>query len=200
MAADVLEEADPKFQVQLIQHLTTEKASDVLEQMSPSKATDLLQELEDPHAQKLLDEMEPDAAQDVRTLLVHDEETAGGIMTTSFFSQPPQATVGRTLEYLRKEAADLDVIYYTYVTDEENRLLGTINLRELLTRDRSTALESVMVRRVVSTALDDKKSDVAELFAKYGLRALPVVDQEGRIQGVIRFKALLEAVAPQLRR
>lgn len=200
MAADVLEETDPKVQVQLIQHLTTEKASDVLEQMSPSKATDLLQELEDPHAQKLLNEMEPDAAQDVRSLLVHDEETAGGIMTTSFFSQPPQATVGRALESLRQEAADLDVIYYTYVTDEENRLLGTLNLRDLLTRDRSTVLESIMVRRVVSAALDDKKSDVADLFAKYGLRALPVVDQEGCIRGVIRFKALLDAVAPQLHR
>ncbi len=200
MAADVLEETDPKVQVQLIQHLTTEKASDVLEQMSPSKATDLLQELEDPHAQKLLNEMEPDAAQDVRSLLVHDEETAGGIMTTSFFSQPPQATVGQALESLRQEAPDLDVIYYTYVTDEENRLLGTLNLRELLTRDGNAVLESVMVRRVVSAALDDKQSDIAELFAKYGLRALPVVDQAGCMRGVIRFKALLEAVAPQLGR
>jgi Mg/Co/Ni transporter MgtE len=121
-------------------------------------------------------------------------------MTTSFFSQPPHVTVGRALESLRQEAPDLDAIYYTYVTDKENRLLGALNLRELLTLDRNAALESVMVRRVVSAALDDKKSDIAELFAKYGLRALPVVDQEGRIRGVIRFKALLEVVAPHLRR
>ena len=78
MAAEVLEEADPKVQVQLMQHMPTEKVSDVLEQMSPSEATDLLQELEEPHAQTLLREMEPEAAQDVRCLLTHDEETAGG--------------------------------------------------------------------------------------------------------------------------
>jgi Mg/Co/Ni transporter MgtE len=198
VAADVLEESDPKVQVQLIQQMTAEKASDVLEQMSPSEATDLLQELEEPHAQSLLQEMEPEAAQDVRCLLTHDEETAGGMMTPSFFSQPPQATVEQALEALRREAGDLDVIYYIYVEDSQGQLVGAVNLRELLTSDPQSSLESIMVRRVVTAALDDKKSDIADLFAKYGLRALPVVDKEGRIHGVIRFKSLLEAVAPHL--
>jgi len=199
MAAEVLEEADPKFQVQLIQHMPTEKVSDMLEQMSPSEATDLLQELEEPHAQTLLDEMEPEAAQDVRCLLTHDEQTAGGMMTTSFFSQPPLATVNQALEALRREASDLDVIYYTYVEDQQGQLVGAVNLRELLTSDPKALIESIMVKRVVTAALDDKKSEIADLFAKYGLRALPVVDNEGRIHGVIRFKSLLEAVAPHLR-
>lgn len=198
MAAEVLEEADPKVQVQLIQHMPTEKVSDVLEQMSPSEATDLLQELEEPHAQTLLREMEPEAAQDVRCLLTHDEETGGGMMTTSFFSQPPSATVEEALEALRREARDLDVIYYIYVEDHQGLLVGAVNLRELLTSDPQAPLESIMVKRVVTAALDDKKIDIADLFAKYGLRALPVVDKEGRIHGVIRFKSLLEAVAPHL--
>jgi CBS domain-containing protein len=199
VAAEVLEEADPKVQVQLIQQMSAEKASDVLEQMSPSEATDLLQELEEPHAQSLLQEMEPEAAQDVRCLLTHDEETAGGMMTTTFFSQPPHATVEQALEALRREAGDLDVIYYIYVEDSQGQLVGAVNLRELLTSDPQAPLESIMVKRVVTAALDDKKSDIADLFAKYGLRALPVVDKEGRIHGVIRFKSLLEAVAPYLR-
>jgi CBS domain-containing protein/sporulation protein YlmC with PRC-barrel domain len=198
VAAEVLEEADPKVQVQLIQQMTAEKASDVLEQMSPSEATDLLQELEEPHAQTLLQEMEPEAAQDVRSLLTHDEETAGGMMTTSFFSQAPQATVEQALESLRREAGDLDVIYYIYVEGHQGQLIGAVNLRELLTSDPQAPLESIMTRRVVTADLDDKKSDIADLFAKYGLRALPVVDKEGRIHGVIRFKSLLEAVAPHL--
>ena len=198
VAAEVLEEADPRVQVQLIQQMTAEKASDVLEQMSPSEATDLLQELEAPHAQSLLQEMEPEAAQDVRCLLTHDEETAGGMMTTSFFSQPPLATVEQALESLRREAGDLDVIYYIYVEDNRGQLIGAVNMRELLTSDPQAPLESIMVRRVVTADLDDKKSDIADLFAKYGLRALPVVDKEGRIHGVIRFKSLLEAVAPHL--
>jgi Mg/Co/Ni transporter MgtE len=200
LAAEVLEEADPKVQVQLIQHLSAEKASDVLEQMSPSEATDLLQELEEPHVQTLLKEMEPEVAQDVRSLLVHDEETAGGMMTTSFFSQPPNVTVMQALEALRREASDLDLIYYTYVEDQYGRLLGVLNLRELLTSAPEATVEAIMERRIVSAGLEDKKSDIADIFAKYGLRAIPVLDAEGRIHGVIRFKALLEAVAPHLRR
>ena len=199
LAAEVLEEADPEVQVQLIQHMPTEKASDVLEQMSPSEATDLLQDLEEPHAQTLLKEMEPGVAQDVRCLLVHDEETAGGMMTTSFFSQPPEATIGQALDALRKEAGDLDMIYYTYVEDQLGHLLGVLNLRELLTSAQEAPLETVMEKRVVSVALEEKKSDIADLFEKYGLRAFPVVDQEGRIHGVIRFKTLVDAVAPHLR-
>jgi magnesium transporter len=200
LAAEVLEEADPKVQVQLIQHLPAEEASDVLEQMSPSEATDLLQELEEPHAQTLLKEMVPDIAEDVRCLLVHDEETAGGMMTTSFFSQPPSVTVAQALEALRREASDLDLIYYTYVEDQNGHLLGVLNLRELLTSPPEAALEAIMEKRVVSAGLEDNKSDIADIFAKYGLRAIPVLDTEGRIRGVIRFKALLEAVAPYLRR
>jgi magnesium transporter len=199
-AAEVLEESDPKVQVQLIQHLPAEKASDVLEQMSPSEATDLLQALEEPHAQTLLDEMEPEAAEDVRSLLTHDEETAGGIMTTRFFSQPPQVTVAQALDALREEAADLDVIYYIYVEDQDGHLLGVVNLRGLLTNDPNASLESIMERRIVSVPPDADEAEVAELFAKYGLRALPVVDTNGLILGVIRFKAILEVVAPHLGR
>jgi magnesium transporter len=200
VAAEVLEESDPRVQVQLIQRLPAEKASDVLEQMSPSAATDLLQELEEPHAESLLKEMEPDAAEDVRCLLTHDEETAGGMMTTSFFSQPPQVTVGEALEAMRKEAGDLDVIYYIYVEDQDGHLLGAVNLRELLTSDPNATLESIMERRIVSVPLEAEEADVADLFAKYGLRAIPVVDEGGRIHGVIRFKAILDVVAPHLGR
>ena len=199
-AAEVLEESHPKVQVQLIQHLTAEKASDVLEQMSPSAATDLLQELEAPQAQTLLDEMEPEAAEDVRCLLTHDEETAGGIMTTSFFSQPPQVTLAQALDALRKEASDLDVIYYIYVEDQDGHLLGAVNLRGLLTNDPNASLESIMERRIVSVPPDADEAEVADLFAKYGLRALPVVDENGLMLGVIRFKAILEVVAPHLGR
>jgi magnesium transporter len=200
MAADVLEESDPKVQVELIQNLSAEKASDVLEQMSPSKATDLLQELAGPQVQTLLEEMEPEVAEDVRSLLAHDEERAGGIMTTSFFSQPPEVTVEQTLEALRREASHLDVIYYTYVVDLDGHMLGAVNLRELLTGNPKATLESIMARRVLFVSLEAKKSEIAELFAKYGLRAMPVVDQDGRIRGVIRFKALLEVLAPHLGR
>jgi len=124
VAAEVLEESDPKVQIELIQRLPADKASDVLEQMSPSTATDLLQGLDETRAQSLLDEMDPEAADDVRSLLSHDEEKAGGIMTTSFFVQPPEATVAQALAALQQEARHLDVLYYIYVKDQEGRLVG----------------------------------------------------------------------------
>jgi magnesium transporter len=197
-AAEVLEESDPKVQVQLIQHLPTETASDVLEQMSPSTATDLLQDLEETRAQSLLDKMEPEVAEDVRSLLSHDEEEAGGIMTTSFFSQSPEVTVTQALSALRQEARDLDVLYYIYVSDQGGRLLGILSLRDLLTSDPGASLESIMERRIVSVPLEADKGDITNLFIKYGLRAVPVMDEEGRIQGVIRFEALIDLVAPHL--
>ena len=198
MAADVLEEADPKVQVLLIQDMSTEKASDVLEKMSPSKATDLLQDLEEPQMETLLKEMEPEAAEDVRELLSHDEETAGGMMTTSYFSQPPDATVEEALKILHQEAEDFEVIYYTYILDAEDHLLGVITIRELLISDPLATLQSIMIQRLAVVPPEASKTDMLNMFEKYGLRALPVVDEDGYMCGVIRFKALMEEVGPRI--
>jgi magnesium transporter len=200
IAAETLEETDPDVQVTLIQNLTTEHASDILEQMSPDEATDILQSLHHTHAETLLREMEPEQAENVRSLLEHDEETAGGLMTTSFLKLSPGLKAGQSLELLRSMAADLDVVYYGYVVDQSDRLLGVINLRELLIADPNEVLDAIMITRVTSIELDAGKKQIAGIFTKYGLRAIPVVDEQGCIQGVLRFKAILEAVSPQLGR
>ena len=200
MAADILEETEPKVQVALIQDMPNEEASDILEQMSPDEAADVLQGLDKGKAQKLLDEMEHEQASQVRCLLDHDEETAGGLMTTGFLGLAPSERAGRALELLREQAPDLDVIYYIYVEDDAGRLLGVVNLRDLLSADPGESLGSLMVTRLVAVDLEAEPDEVAELFAKYGFRALPVLDKQGRVHGIIRFKALIEAVAPHLGR
>ncbi|RJX35991.1 MAG: magnesium transporter [Desulfarculus sp.] len=200
MAADILEETDPKVQVALIRDLPTAEASEILEQMSPDEAADVLQGLDTRRAEKLLKQMEYEQASSVRCLLDHDEETAGGLMTTAFLYLPPRETAGRALEILRQQAPDLDVFYYIYVEDEAGKLLGVVNLRDLLTADPALTLDALMFTRLVAVDLEADPEDVAELFAKYGFRALPVLDQQGRVHGVIRFKALLGAVAPHLGR
>jgi Mg/Co/Ni transporter MgtE len=200
MAADTLEETDPKVQVSLIQSLPTENASDILEQMSPDEAADILQILDKDHAEGLLQVMEPERAEDVRSLLEHDQKTAGGLMTTAFCSLPPDYTVERALNVLRQEAEGLDVLYYIYVEDVLGRLIGVVGLRELLLADPQTKLESIMTTRLVSVNLDADKEDIAELFAKYWLGAIPVLNGLGRIHGVVRFKTLLEVAAPHLGR
>ncbi len=197
-AAEALEETDPKIQVRLIENLNPAKASDIIEEMSPSEAADLLGDLPKEKAEGILKEMEKEAAEDVKELLVHPEEKAGGLMTTAFPAQPPQATVRDALEYLRREAENLDLVDYVYVTDAEEHLAGVVSLRDLLMGAAPALLSDMMDTRVVAVELEAEKEEIANLFAKYGLKAVPVVDGQNRIQGVIPFKSLLEIVAPEL--
>ena len=197
-AAETLEETDPKIQVSLIKDMNIEEASDIIEEMSLSEAADLLGDLPKDKAEDILMEMERHMAEDVKELLAHPEETAGGLMTTSFLSFPPSITAGEALECIRKEAEDMDFIYYLYVADDEEHLLGMLSLRELLVAPTETMLSDLMDTRVVSVSLDEDKEKIAEQFAKYGIMAIPVVDETDRIKGVIIFKNLLEVVAPLL--
>jgi CBS domain-containing protein/sporulation protein YlmC with PRC-barrel domain len=197
-AAEALEETDPKIQVRLIENLNPARASDIIEEMSPSEAADLLGDLPKDKAEGILKEMEKEMAEDVKELLVHHEEKAGGLMTTSFPSLPPQATVQEALNLLRREAESLDLIYYLYVADEEGHLFGVISLRGLLMANPQASLADLMDTRVVHVGLEEEKEEIANLFAKYGFKAIPVVDEGNRIKGVITFKNLLEVVAPEL--
>jgi len=149
-------------------------------------------------ADGILKEMEQEVAEDVKELLTHPEETAGGLMTSAFPRALPEMRAGEALDYLRREAEEMDTIHYLYVTDAEDRLLGVISLRELLVADSAVALRDLMDERVVSVGLGEEPDEIAEQFAKYGVTAIPVVDADDRIEGVILFKNLREAVAPHL--
>ncbi len=197
-AAEALEETDPKIQVSLINNLNSEDASDIIEEMSLSEAADLLGDLPRAKAEGILNEMEQDIAEDVKELLAHPEREAGGMMTTSYLSFRPQITVGEAMNVLRKEAEDVDMVYYVYITDDEERLLGVITLRDLILAESGTRLEEIMDERIISLKLDDKDDTIAEHFAKYALTAIPVVDENDRMQGTIIFKNLLDVVAPHL--
>jgi magnesium transporter len=197
-AAETLEETDPKIQVSLINDLNSSKASDIIEEMSLSEAADLIGDLPKAKAEGILREMEKDIADDVKELLTHPEREAGGMMTTSYLSFRPSTTVGEALEKFRQEAEDIDLVYYVYVTDEEDLLLGVISLRDLILAAEDKKLEEIMDDRVISVKLDDKDDTIADHFAKYAVTAIPVVDENERMQGTILFKNLLEVVAPHL--
>jgi len=197
-AAETLEETDPKVQVSLINDLNSEKASDIIEEMSLSDAADLIADLPKAKAEGILKEMEKDIAEDVKELLTHPETEAGGLMTTSYLSFRPSTTVKETLEKFRQEAEDIEMVYYVYVTDDEEHLLGVVTLRDLILADQDKKLEELMDERVISVKLDDNEDTIAEHFAKYGVTAIPVVDEDERMHGTIIFKNLLEVVAPQL--
>ncbi len=199
-AAETLEETDPKVQVSLIEGLSTEDASDIIEEMSLSEAADLLGDLSPEKAEGILNEMEKDAAEDMKELLSHPEEMAGGLMTTAYPSFRPTCTAAAALETIRAEADDLDLIYYSYVVDEQEHILGVVSLRELLAAPPDKSLSELMDTRVVCVNVEEKKGRIADDFFKYGLLAIPVVDDDERLEGIILFKNLLEVISEKLGR
>jgi len=196
-AADTLEEIDPKIQKSLIEDTPVEKASDIVEEMSPPDAADLLADLPEERAEEILEGMEKEKAEDLRELLVHPDETAGGLMTTDFLSLNPKVTVETSVARLKTEAPNLDIIDYIYLVDEEDVLQGVVSLRDLLTAQPQQALSEIQSQRLISVRLDGNQKEVIEAFAKYGFRALPVVDEENHLRGVIGFRSVLDVLAPE---
>ncbi len=195
-AAEALEEIDPKIQKVLIETIPVEKASDIVEEMSPSDAADLLADLSEERAEEILEGMEQEKAEDLRGLLVHSDETAGGLMTTAYFSLTPEITVEAAIARLKAAAPNLDIMDYIYVVDVEEVLQGVVSIRDLLTAQSHQPLSEIQVPRVVSVKLDEDQNEVVEAFAKYGFRALPVVDGENHLRGVIGFRSVLDVLAP----
>lgn len=200
VVADIMEEMDPKVQVSIMRGLEPEKAADILEEMSPDDAADLIADLPQETVLGIFQEMDDDYQEQVKGLLAHEEDEAGGMMTTQFMALPSDKTIVDALAHIRQHADEVDVIYYIYVVDRESKLLGVVNLRELLSHEIFTPLERIMTTRLITAKIDDEAEDLADLFGKYGFRAIPVLDDEGRIKGVIRFKALMEILAPHLGR
>jgi len=196
-AAEALEEIDPKIQKALMETIPVEKASDIVEEMSPSDAADLLGDLPEEKAEEILEGMEQEKAEDLRELLVHPEETAGGLMTTAYLTLPPGVTIEAAISRLKAEAPNLDIMDYIFVVDEEEVLLGVVSIRDLLTAQSNQTLSEIQPTRVVSVKADEDQNEVVEAFAKYGFRALPVVDEGGRLKGVIGFRSVLDVLAPE---
>ena len=195
-AAEALEEIDPKIQKALIETISVEKASDIVEEMSPSDAADLLADLPEERAEEILEGMEQEKAEDLRELLVHPDETAGGLMTTAYLSLTPGVTIETAMARLKAEAPNLDIVDYIYVVDEEEVLQGVVSIRDLLTAQSHQPLSQIQTSRVVSVKFDEHQNEVVEAFAKYGFRAIPVVDEGIHLKGVIGFRSVLEVLAP----
>ncbi len=198
IVADAIEEMDPKVQVSIIKRLSPERAADIIEEMSPDEAADLIADLPVENVSDIFREMDEEYVEKVQALMEHEEDEAGGLMTTQFLALAPDKTIVEALAHIKQCAEETDVIYYTYVVDSDSKLLGVVSLRDLLSNEIFTPLEQIMTTRLVTVEIDEEAEDLADLFAKYGFRALPVVDDEDRITGVIRFKALLEILAPHL--
>lgn len=194
--ADTLEEVEPDFQVSLIQTMPDGKVADVLEEMAPDEAADLLAELPEDRSKELVELMERKEAENVRRLLTYREDTAGGIMTTDFVAVHAGLTAEQTIRTLRQIAHEAETIFYVYVTDDDDRLVGVFSLRELILAQPETPVAEFMERRVVTVRLLDPQEEVAKVVAKYNLLAVPVVDDRGWLQGIVTVDDALDKIIP----
>lgn len=194
-AAEALEEIEPRLQKELLQRMDSERVADIIEEMDPGAAADVLAELSEEESEKILEEMEPEERQDVEELLEFSAETAAGRMTTDFISISRGATVTEAVEALRQFEGDPDNISEIYLLDDEKKLDDVVMLPRLLLAKADTELSSISEGRVVSCGLHASDAAVAELFDKYNLRSLPVVNTTRHVAGVIH----AEQVIAQLR-
>lgn len=196
LAADTLEEMELEDQVSVIEHMDVVRASEILDDMPPDEVADILADLPEDRAREILTRMEKDEAADVRELLAYDEHTAGGLMTTEFVAVSEQLTAEECIAEMRRLEPDAESIYYVFVVGAGEHLEGVLSLRDLIVARPDTPIRDIMIRNVVSVRLDTTSKEVAAVLAKYNLLALPVVDDDHRLQGIVTVDDALDVVLP----
>ena len=195
-AADVFEEMEPETQVEVLEDLDPARAADILEEMSPDDAADLVADLSDESREEILALMERDEAEELGELLAYPEDTAGGMMTTEFVTLAASLTGAQAIDRLREMEPDAETIYYVYVVDDEDRLVGVLSLRDLIVAKPSTPIADVMIPEPVTVGVLADEDEVAEIVAHYNLLAVPVVDATGHIVGIVTVDDAMDAILP----
>jgi magnesium transporter len=183
--ADAMAYLDPSEAAHLIIRFSRAAAADILEEMGPDEATDVVEELKTGDAEDILAEMETSEADEIRLLLNYPPDTAGGHMTPEFISIPPEATVGSALRLIRAQASNVESVYYTYVTDRAGRLVGVVSLRALVMSEPQQKISDIMRRQVIRIPASTDQEEAARVSMAHDYLALPVVDDQGRLLGVI---------------
>ena len=184
-AADVLEELETEAQLNVLESLSIQKAADMLERMPADEVADILDEMEEEKAEELLSEMENEASEEVRELMEYEDNTVGSLMSTDFISFNKNMTVNETIIELRKLQPESDTIYYLYVLDEKEKLVATVSLRDIIVSEPEIRLGQIMNTKVIYTFDSDRIDSLNEIISKYSLLAVPVVDNDMVMVGVV---------------
>jgi sporulation protein YlmC with PRC-barrel domain/CBS domain-containing protein len=185
VAAETLAEVEPNIQKSIVESLDSERAAGIVEEMDPDAAADLLADLSHDHTEQILVQMEPEASQEMVELLEHREETAAGRMTTEFLALPVTATVENAIGVLREFEGGVETVGTIYLVDSHGTLAGAVPLAKLVLAQPDTPLLSLTSEPLVSTHETTRDNEVAEIFDKYNLVTLPVIDKHNKLIGVI---------------
>ncbi|MFC1767784.1 magnesium transporter MgtE N-terminal domain-containing protein [Candidatus Margulisiibacteriota bacterium] len=199
-AAESLHELEPKIQAFLLTTIDTKKAVTILEKMPSDEAADVLGDISKEKAFEFLRLMRTKKAIEVRDLMKHEDETAGGLMTTEEIVFPQDVTVDQAIHRLRSLAPGAETIYYLYIVDPDERLAGVLSLRNLIVASADTKLSSIMTKEIITVDPEMKQRQVAEVISKYNLLAVPVIDKDRKLLGIITVDDVIDFILPPLSR
>ena len=192
-AADVMAELEPEAWLQLVELLDNDYLISIVHEMADDDSAVFIRSLPDELAEEILTKLHDDQSEDVEHLLGYNEDTAGGIMSTDVFSLDQETTVKQAIEALQ-DSEDYEMVFYVYVTDEHNNLVGVLSLRQLLTVPPETKLCNIMSTNVMRVRTDVDQEEVAGLVAKYNILAIPVVDDHGKLIGLITVDDVIDVM------
>lgn len=194
LAADTFEEIEGEYKGSLIKDLSETKTAELLENMDNDEIVDLLDELQGEEREKVLFNLEKEDAEEVKELLKYENESVGSMMSKDFIAFRLSVTVEETIDILKAMEPDEDVMFYIYVTDEEGRIEGLVILRDLLLSDGSTTLKEIMEENITRVRHDDPIAEAIEQASKYDLLSTAVVDEEGRLVGIVKIHDIIDEV------
>lgn len=195
--AEIFHNLDSEDQESTLQEMDPAYVADMLAQMYADDAVDVLNELEKDQVVSYLTIMDDEAAQEIKDLLHYEEKTAGSIMTTEFVSISANQTIRNAMKILKSEAPEAETIYYIYVVDDLERLVGVISLRDLILADDDKLISEVMNDRVVSVSVSDDQENVAKMMKDYDFLAVPVLDFQRHLLGIITVDDILDVMVEE---
>ncbi len=193
-AARVFELLEEDSQLSLIEHLGRERLGRLVEEMAPDDRVDVIKALPERSRAAILALVAEEEREDIRKLAAYPEGTAGSLMTTDFVTVRPTLTPTETFDHLREEAQGAETVYWLYVVDDNEKLKGVISLRDIVLADPRRCIDEIMERDVITVTAGDDQEQVAGVFSKYDLLAVPVVDDEGRMLGIVTADDVLDVV------
>lgn len=196
VAADALHELEPRLQASLISRMDKKAAKELLDKMPPDEAADVLGDLPKEKADELISMMAREEAEDVIELLEHDDDTAGGLMTTECIMLRPELTVADARKEWLLQAPDVESVYTLYVTDAAERLMGFVTLKELMLAKKTQTIESIMTPPIKVLATADDKMRAAKIISKYNLFSIPVVDDNEILLGIVTVDDIVDILLP----
>ena len=194
VSASILEESGSDFFRTMLSLIDVQHGRNILEQMSLDDLTDILSELEEDERQRIINLLNKEDAEDVRKLLGYEEESTGGIMTTGYIEVNENMTAKEAIEHMRKNAEDAETIYYIYVVDNDEKLVGVLSLRELITARDSVVVADLMSENIISVYDDDDRELAVKLVSKYDLIEIPVVDRDNILRGIITVDDIIDVM------